>query len=799
MKHFICNLSILYLFLPAFSIAQTPPPEVARDISDAGYVFTGAYAPVQQQGVLHFIDTNGVVAFDNILQQFNAITGIDSDGNYIENPKQVLYLVEQQQKKGITTRLGQWLVPPVYDQVDIQDRRFFVCQLNNALTWYDNHGARLVPEKYTDMGYLDGNYFEVKENGLWGLYSKTENRLVLPCTYQQFDFCGGCERAGNYVMAMQNGKWGAIDFAGNVLVPFLYDHQHMNMRSDEWILSFTRNDKQYIINVTSGREFPVDNLDENYVLHNGFLVWTNTAKKAGLISPSGKQVLPNVYSQVDEGFPTYTVAALPYVTIKKNNLYGLADTNGIVLIPPFSGKPLQVYDTSTIAGYTNGQYSFYNLQGKRTTDKTFSEITWMRQRQVLQVKKNGKYGMYHLATHTLTPVVYDDMNELGGDEDPLPYIKVSKNNLAGLLSVTGKTIIPPLYEEITIIHADAGIFEVQKGEFSGVYDSTGKIRIPVRYTYLQTNYARGFIKADRYDKNDHLVNTFYNIARDSFVVKDALSMGGISAQKQLIQQSDSSYSILDVNTFQQTPLSWRIIDIITNNQRFLKVKQQWENNWQLLEISTGKVLPDTWYSIEGCENGMFRVTDSNHLYGYLNSYGQLVMPCRYTNESLFTANGIATVTETKDSHEYYGFIDTTGKAITPVEYYFDANSQVEDYIYGNYLLLVKNEDDVLMGVADNTGKILVPIQYNLVWIDTALHQFLVNKDKKFGVINHQGQFLLPAIYDDMVPSYISRQAHHVQLSWPLLCRDKEVLYYKKENGDRLPVTVTRLLNNWEQP
>lgn len=76
---------------------------------------------------------------------------------------------------------------------------------------------------------------------------------------------------------------------------------------------------------------------------------------------------------------------------------------------------------------------------------------------------------------------------------------------------------------------------------------------------------------------------------------------------------------------------------------------------------SGKIL---WEGVSFLSNGMYRVHDSQGMYGFLDERKTLVIPCQWKYAHTFS-NGLAAV---MDSTGKYGIIDKTGKVVIPCKY-----------------------------------------------------------------------------------------------------------------------------------
>lgn len=153
-----------------------------------------------------------------------------------------------------------------------------------------------------------------------------------------------------------------------------------------------------------------------------------------------------------------------------------------------------------------------------------------------------------------------------------------------------------------------------------------------------------------------------------------------------------------------------------------------------IEDTTGffNVLP--YNEIGAFSEGLAKVGKKGK-YGYIDTNGDLVIPCEYSNTSSFS-EGLAAV---QNEDGKWGFIDTNGDSIIPYEY-------DESSVFVNGLAAV-NENGKY-GFIDTEGKIVVPYEYDDVFYTVQSKLFRVELDDKYGYIDANGNLVIPCEYDN---------------------------------------------------
>lgn len=184
-----------------------------------------------------------------------------------------------------------------------------------------------------------------RKSTLWG-YCTPGKTIVIPCEY---GWAGTF--TGDAAIVKKNGKYGAINRSGKVFFPFSYtsleqaNHEiygledgiilngDPEMEGDDGVppeegtvyeyaeVSFMYSNGRYILPNVSFPSQPYESLANFF---DG-LVWAKKEGKWGTLTPSGMQVIPFMYDDVepfDEDYPTYAFVLL-------NHRWGVINRNNI--------------------------------------------------------------------------------------------------------------------------------------------------------------------------------------------------------------------------------------------------------------------------------------------------------------------------------------------------------------------------------------------------------------------------------------------------------------------------------------
>ena len=145
---------------------------------------------------------------------------------------------------------------------------------------------------------------------------------------------------------------------------------------------------------------------------------------------------------------------------------------------------------------------------------------------------------------------------------------------------------------------------------------------------------------------------------------------------------------------------------------------------------------DHFLQIKPFSKGLAAVQNSEHLWGYIDKTGTVVIPCEW-EEALEFKSGIARIK--KDWK--YGWINTSGQTVIDCVWQDSADS------FSEGLAAVKNENG-LWGFIDPTGTVILPFEWTGIMIPHFSDGLAaVEKDNAMGYINKAGEEIIPCQYE----------------------------------------------------
>lgn len=768
----------------------------AQQKFDGGSRFVQGFARVVDQGRSIYIDSTGKPAFDTIYNYRSLSDGwVDTDA--VSLPQDILQ-VAFKGKQGVMTVAGQWILRPEYDTIDTHSTEQWIVKKDNKSSLFTRKGF-ILPFRFEDSNQLDTNWFAVKENGKWGLYNKQKDELTVPYLYEDIDYCYGCGTKGDYVFAQKGGKWGVVNFKNEVLVPFEYDHEHMNMRSDEWIESLYKNDQKMSINLKT-KKVEVDTCGclpaeepSGEDTEMGPFTGQQRNGKWGLVNKAGRLILDHVYDDIN-----YYNDSCAFIGIVRNEKYGMADTTGKIVVPLAFGYWFEPRcGNELFLSEKNGKEVIFDKTGKQILAQYshFREMQMEDGTMLLAIIQGKLYGFYNPATRKIVPPKYTALSYYGDAH----YLNVGIGDKYGFIDKEGNTVVPPIYDYVDMhtIPKNDQLVKISLKDKTGLFDiKQQKVLLPVIYDYIST-----------YDDSTVLlvtkngINGVYDFSGKMLAplrYKDVIPFDSLYS---FLNPKDSGKAeILNKRTHEITKLPFDTAYVAYEGHLMLV----WQDGKCFMYDIDKKAKVEGDYSKGGFPEYMGYFANhramvvKNKKFGYVDSHGNYVVQPKYDHISNFH-KGVAAVYECLDTAARifrYGYIDSTGKEIVPVIY--DVPQEIvqrftEDAFFGEddseVLTLMKM--DGRKGLAGLNGRIIVPVNYEEILPEKHGKGYLVMEDGKFGILDLNGREIIKPLYADIMLDEGKGYDGKVSFNFPLMAKDGSTgnwLYLDKQ-GQPIGVQV----------
>ena len=351
---------------------------------------------------------------------------------------------------------------------------------------------------------LEHSYIPFKIGGSWTLYDLDSGEVNNEYSFDEWLPQGNFSESYAF---KKDGRYGALDFSGDTLMPFEYD-----TIATTYYGVFGSKGKDWFFPQYTETEITTDTLQLDSISGKGDLIYLYQDNKVG------------VY------------------------------TNGVISIPPVyeAVQPLNVvelYNKSpeVILAFDGAEYRFFDYAGNDLLGTATPEFELMRN-DFVRFKKNGRWWYYNFFTkkefdskgnavvlynrtiykvygaNRKFPTFYYDNKQQSGYEDYFPlentFIAFRNSGKIGLMDANGTVQISARYDKIEVIDIDLGYFKFFKGDscglmttsgvelfkpayanivstrdpnrlliinnnLTGVVDRQGKIIIPAKYDYIE--------------------------------------------------------------------------------------------------------------------------------------------------------------------------------------------------------------------------------------------------------------------------------------------------------------------------
>ncbi len=314
-------------------------------------------------------------------------------------------------------------------------------------------------------------------------------------------------------------------------------------------------------------------------------------------------------------------------------------------------------------------------------------------------------------------------NQISYEKD---ILKVEKEEKIGIVNVSGKEILEPIYNSITTFNGITGVVKVEKDGLYGVYTSEGKEIIPVQYADIEI-------------------------------------LGDSSESGYIIKGTDGKYGTIAASGEARLPVNYEKIEKVEGNNLFVIS----ENGVQKLIAPDGIVVLESGFEeikyILEKEQGIIYVQDGK--YGVMDISGQVIIQAEY--EELLEAKDGVFIAKKEGK---YGIIDNTNNTKVDFNYYgitymnkadlyiAESDSYINDIIDNEFTVrqtgyLIKiDEEKGYFELNQNSEFNYYDFNYQEKKLSDIYPQttlFVSKKDDKYGFVDEDGNVVVDYIYDSV--------------------------------------------------
>lgn len=430
-----------------------------------------------------------------------------------------------------------------------------------------------------------------------------------------------------------------------------------------------------------------------------------------------------------------TQTKIGYATILKDNKWGVIDSNGNTVIEPTYEEMIVIPDTnkpificSYDINYENGTYKtrvindksenlFTDYEEVVAIDNSDGANTWY-EKNVLKVKKNGKYGLINLDGKEILGCKYDRIDSLKGVTNSLI---VQRDSQIGLVNNSGETMINEEYKEIKAIgdQYENGYIIINKENQYGITDANKHVIIEPRYEDIKPVTGN-----------------------DMYVVKES-----------------GKWKV--VNKKLDTVMDFNYDDIKEINGENLIVKKG--NNYGVVNTKGEQKIPTEYQNLTYAFSDYY-IAEKDHKYGIIKLSGEIAIDFNYTNmvyikeADLFEGEKENLTTDMIDRELNIKLTGIVSELNTDKGYIRMRIN--EDYQYYNFKFEEKKNTEILSGntlflskqngkygFVDKEGNVIVNYEYDDATEQNGYGYAAVKKNGKWGSINKNGEIIAETNYN----------------------------------------------------
>jgi hypothetical protein len=457
---------------------------------------------------------------------------------------------------GFADNKGQTKIPFDYDSIYKSFHKGLAIVGKHGLVGViDKKNKVIVPFDFLAIPEIYKNFIPVEgPSRKWGFYNHSGQRIT-ECLFDNFNL-----REKGHIMVQKLGKWGIIDEEGKTLVDFNYrgigyisSKKYYGIRINTWQVKNLRNEiiktfefdsirlaseNNYVYSLVGklglvnrdGKILSGPDFEEISDFINGLAV-IKKRDQYGAIDETAKTIIPPVYNKI--------IPDSLFVRIQlPSGRWGLMDFKGLELIKPRFVEMNRFSNGLIAVKYDNGTWGYINSKGEVEILSRFSEAGEFSKEGLALVKipysainkqlpaiinKRGEYvirpdeyedflkGLIKISAKQKAGYIIPKEKYSGFQKMDDRYFRVFLNGKQGVVTSSGKELIPPLYDSVFSPSKD-GYFVVKDQNSYGVIGPDGDftLRYPNKYEKIygfEEGYSKFLLKG-KYGFLDPVNNVF---------------------------------------------------------------------------------------------------------------------------------------------------------------------------------------------------------------------------------------------------------------------------------------------------
>ncbi len=460
---------------------------------------------------------------EELFSKYDEVSEISINGIASSIPYEKTVLkYKKDEKFGLISYDGKEITKPIYDEItglknketEMLVKKDGKCGVINA------KGATLIKEEYDDI-VADGFYTEDNKYGLSGyiLNNKTvdgyrfgyinyKHEKALEVEYNSIERILQNDNNDICLIACKNGKYGIVK---NNEVFINYSYQGIKYDSNDKLFELQRSGKYGIIDYNGNEIVPIEY--KEIAINGMYIKATKSEEEIDFYNATGGKIIDALYESVIKSENDNY-----YITIDKNDLYGVIDSNNKEIIKNKYSYIEYLFGDYFIAAKENGYLGVVNSKDEEVVDFKYhvlekiegtnvveakilkESITEIYSKELEKIYSSKNAYVYkendHIKAYTSNETRYFDLDgnekkstEVFADNSLL----ASKNdNKWGFVDKSGNVVVNYEYDKVTELNT-YGFAGIMKDNKWGVIDINGNIVIEPTYEIEESNTDPEFI------------------------------------------------------------------------------------------------------------------------------------------------------------------------------------------------------------------------------------------------------------------------------------------------------------------
>lgn len=330
-----------------------------------------------------------------------------------------------------------------------------------------NRNGEILIDGFTDGILYPGGNMNVIKDGKFGYLNFKNEMKLFP------EFKGAIWHEDIGIAFKEDRLHALIDLNGNQITDFKY--QKIDRISSNYFFAFENGKSNYINN--KGQKIFNDSIKlTNHGIYNSVAVYESKNNKFGLININGEYITEPIYDLIIGNINSI------YWTVYLNNLVGVIDCNGNVIIP-IVNKSIELFsdeDDKLFPVMKDDRYGYVDTTNRLIIPYQYETASNFR-KGIAIVKENGIWKLIDKKNKLLTLLDYEPLN-IRRNFFSEGLIIYKKDKKYGFINLKGKVIIEAIYEEA--VPFSEGLAKVKLNNKYGFINTKGQVIIPFEYDYL---------------------------------------------------------------------------------------------------------------------------------------------------------------------------------------------------------------------------------------------------------------------------------------------------------------------------